>query len=72
VLGAQELIFGECTEKGGGGGLYAAGGEIVDCFCGGGLLGLVGFGLGEEFGTGELLRTLLLVVVGRDELSGIS
>ncbi len=72
-MGAEELIFGECTVEGGGGGLYAAGGEIVDCF-GGGLCGLLLglFGLGEEFGSGEYTTLILLVVVGWDELCGIT
>jgi len=69
VLGSQQLIFSEGFEKRGGGGLYAAGGEIVDCFDGCGLLGLLGFGLGEEFGTGETTTTTLHV---GDELGGIS
>ena len=67
MLRTQQLILSERFEKGGGGGLYAAGGMIVDCFDRSGLLG---FDLGEEFGTAETLG--FVVVVGGDELSSIS
>lgn len=67
MLRPQQLILSERFEKGGGGGLYPAGRMIVDCFDRSGLLG---FDLGEEFGTAQTLG--FVVVVGGDELSGIS